>query len=109
MEERLPPVHPGEVLLEDFMKPLGLSRYRVAKDIGVPTLRISQIVRGQRSITADTALRLARYFGTSAAVWLRLQARYDLEIAEMQLAERIEREVKELPRQAMEVLGQGAG
>jgi addiction module HigA family antidote len=109
MEERLPPVHPGEVLLEDFMKPLGLSRYRLAKDIGVPTLRISQIVRGQRSITADTALRLARYFGTSAAVWLRLQARYDLERAEMQLAERIEREVKELPRQAMEVLGQGGG
>jgi len=109
MEERLPPVHPGEVLLEDFIKPLGLSRYRVAKDIGVPTLRISQIVRGQRSITADTALRLARYFGTSAAVWLRLQARYDLEMAEMQLAERIEREVKELPRQAREVLGQGAG
>jgi addiction module HigA family antidote len=109
MEERLPPVHPGEVLLEDFIKPLGLSRYRVAKDIGVPTLRISQIVRGQRSITADTALRLARYFGTSAAVWLRLQARYDLEIAEMELAERIEREVKELPRQSLEVLGQSAG
>ena len=109
MEERLPPVHPGEILLEDFIKPLGLSRYRVAKDIGVPTLRISQIVRGQRSITANTALRLARYFGTSAAVWLRLQARYDLEIAEMELAERIEREVKELPRQSLEVLGQGAG
>ncbi len=87
------------------MKPLGLSRYRVAKDIGVPTLRISQIVRGQRSITADTALRLARYFGTSAAVWVRLQARYDLEMAEMQLTERIEREVKELPRQVVEVLG----
>jgi addiction module HigA family antidote len=87
------------------MKPLGLSRYRVAKDMGVPTLRISQIVRGQRSITADTALRLARYFGTSAAVWLRLQARYDLEIAKTQLAERIEREVKELPRQALDVLG----
>ena len=109
MEKRLPPVHPGEVLLEDFMKPLGLSRYRVAKDMGVPALRISQIVRGQRSITADTALRLARYFGTSAAVWLRLQVRYDLEMAEMQLAERIEREVKELPRQAVEVLGQGVG
>ena len=66
--DRLPPVHPGEVLLEDFIKPLGLSQYRVAKDIGVPALRISQIVRGQRSITADTALRLARYFGTSAGV-----------------------------------------
>ena len=109
MKKRLPPVHPGEVLLEDFMKPLGLSRYRVAKDMGVPALRISQIVRGQRSITADTALRLARYFGTSAAVWVRLQARYDLEMAEMQLAGRIEREVKELPRQAVEVLGQGVG
>ncbi len=95
--ERLPAVHPGEVLWEDFMKPLGLSQYRVAKDIGVPALRISQIIRGQRSITADTALRLARYFGTSAAVWLRLQARYDLEMAEAKLAKRINREVKVLP------------
>lgn len=94
--KKLPPVHPGEVLLEDFMKPLGLSQYRVAKDIGVPSLRISQIVRGQRSITADTALRLARYFGTSAAVWLRMQARYDLEKAEAKMAKRIEREVKVL-------------
>lgn len=93
---KLPPVHPGEVLREDFMKPLGLSQYRVAKDIGVPTLRISQIVRGQRSITADTALRLGRYFGTSAAVWLRLQARYDLETAEAKIAKRINREVKTL-------------
>jgi addiction module HigA family antidote len=93
---RLPPIHPGEILLEDFMKPLGLSQYRVAKDIGVPALRISQIVRGQRSITADSALRLARYFGTSAAVWLRLQARYDLEVAEAKMARRITREVKVL-------------
>lgn len=97
-EERLPPVHPGEVLWEDFMQPLGLSRYRVAKDVGVPTLRISQIVRGQRAITADTALRLARYFGTSAVVWTRLQARYDLEVAERQLGEQIAHEVKELAR-----------
>ena len=89
--EKLPPVHPGEVLLEDFIKPLGLSQYRVAKDIGVPTLRVTQIVRGQRSITADTALRLARYFGTSANVWLRMQARYDLEVAEAKLAKRIKR------------------
>lgn len=96
MEERLPPVHPGEVLLEDFMKPLGLSQYRLAKDIGVPPLRIHQIVHGKRSITADTALRLARYFGTSATVWMRLQARYDLEVAQDQLAERIKREVKVL-------------
>src|SRR3990172_2244148 len=94
--ERLPPIHPGEILLEDFMKPLELSSYRVAKDIGVPALRISQIVRGQRSITADTAMRLARYFGTSAAIWLRLQARYDLEIAEAKMAKRINREVKVL-------------
>jgi antitoxin HigA-1 len=92
----LPPVHPGEVLLEDFMKPIGLSQYRVAKDIGVSPLRISQIVRGKRSITADTALRLARYFGTSPAVWLRLQARYDLEVAESQIAKRINQEVKVL-------------
>ncbi len=98
MADRLPPVHPGEVLLEDFMKPLGLSQYRVAKDIGVPTLRISQIVRGQRAVTADTAMRLARYFGTSPIVWMRLQARYDLEIAEAELAPRIAREVNVLQR-----------
>jgi len=94
--EKLPLIHPGEILLEDFMKPLELSSYRVAKDIGVPALRISQIVRGQRSITADTAMRLARYFGTSAGIWLRLQARYDLEIAEAKMAKRINREVKVL-------------
>ena len=90
----LPPVYPGEVLLEDFMKPLGLSQYRLAKDIGVPALRISQIVRGQRAITADTALRLARYFGTSPDVWLRLQATYDLEVAQRQIGKRIAREVR---------------
>ena len=94
--ERLPPIHPGEVLLEDFMKPFGLSQYRVAQDIGVPALRINQIVRGKRAITADTAMRLARYFGTSPDVWLRLQARYDLEVAEQAIGERIEREVKVL-------------
>lgn len=94
--DRLPPVHPGEVLLEDFIKPLGLSQYRVAKDIGVPTLRINQIVRGERAITADTALRLARYFGASPHVWLRMHARYDLEVAEARTAKRINREVKVL-------------
>ena len=94
MEERLPPVHPGEVLLEDFMKPLGLSQYRLAKDIGVTPIRISQIVRGKRSVTVDTAMRLGRYFGTSAGVWLRLQVRYDLEVAEQKLTEKIKREVK---------------
>ena len=94
MDEILSPIPPGEVLLEDFMKPLGLSQYRLAKDIGVTPIRISQIVNGKRAITVDTALRLARYFGTSAAVWLRLQVRYDLEVAEKELKERIQREVK---------------
>jgi addiction module HigA family antidote len=98
MMDRLPPIHPGEVLWEDFMKPLGLSQYRVAKDIGVPQLRISQIIKGKRAITADTAMRLARYFGTSAEVWLRLQARYDLEVAEATFGERIDHEVKVLLR-----------
>jgi len=107
-EEKLPPIHPGEVLWEDFMQPLGLSQYRVAKDIGVPTLRISQIVRGQRAISADTALRLARYFGTSAVVWTRLQARYDLEVTEQQKGEQIAREVKVLARPPA-VLTQQAG
>ena len=96
MDEILSPIHPGEVLLEDFMKPLGLSQYRLAKDIGVTPIRISQIVNGQRAITVDTAMRLARYFGTSAAVWLRLQMRYDLEVAENELQEKIDREVKVL-------------
>jgi len=93
-DKSLSPIHPGEVLLEDFMKPLGLTQYRLAHDIGVTPIRISQIVNGERSITVDTAMRLARYFGTSAAVWLRLQVRYDLEVAERELSERINREVK---------------
>ena len=96
MDETLSPIHPGEVLLEDFMKPLGLSQYRLAQDIGVTPIRISQIVHGQRSITVDTAMRLARYFGTSAVVWLRLQVRYDLEVAEKTMTDRINREVKVL-------------
>ncbi|MFZ5880639.1 MAG: HigA family addiction module antitoxin [Chloroflexota bacterium] len=99
MDEILSPIHPGEVLLEDFMKPLGLSQYRLAHDLGVTPIRISQIVNGQRAITVDTAMRLARYFGTSAAVWLRLQVRYDLEVAEKEMSDRINREVKVL-RQA---------
>ncbi len=94
MDKTLSPIHPGEILLEDFMKPLGLTQYRLAHDIGVTPIRISQIVNGERSITVDTAMRLARYFGTSAAVWLRLQVRYDLEVAEKQLSKRINREVK---------------
>lgn len=92
--KKLPPVHPGEVLLEDFMKPNKLSAYRVAKDIGVPALRIHQIIKGKRGISADTALRLARYFGTSAAVWVKMQARYELEVAKGELERRISKEVK---------------
>lgn len=89
----LPPVHPGEVLLEEFLTPLDLSQYRLAKDIGVPPRRINEIVHGKRAITADTALRLARYFGTSARFWLNLQAQYDLDVQSDILGDRLEREV----------------
>lgn len=98
MDKSLSPIHPGEVLLEDFMKPLGLTQYRLARELGVTPIRISQIVNGERSITVDTAMRLARYFGTSAAVWLRLQVRYDLEVAEKELGPRISREVRVRPQ-----------
>lgn len=94
MDKKLSPIHPGEVLAEDFLKPLGITQYRLAKDIGVPPIRISQIIRGDRSITVDTAMRLARYFGTSAEIWLRLQVRYDLESAEPVIGKRIQKEVK---------------
>jgi len=94
MDNTLSPIHPGEILLEDFMKPLNLTQYRLAHDIGVTPIRISQIVHGQRAISVDTAMRLARYFSTSAGVWLRLQVRYDLEVAEKELSARINREVK---------------
>ena len=94
--KKLPPVHPGEVLLEDFMKPLGLSQYRVAKDLGVPPLRISQIVRGKRAITADTALRLAKYFKTTPGIWVRLQGRYDLEVTQSKIGKQIDRQVHAL-------------
>ena len=103
MDNTLTPIHPGEVLLEDFMKPLGLTQYRLAHDIGVTPIRISQIVNGQRAISVDTAMRLARYFSTSAAVWLRLQVRYDLEVAQGQLSDRINREVKVLHQPASRV------
>ncbi len=96
----LPPVHPGEILLEDFLNPLGITRYRLAKSIGVPQRRIDEICAGKRAITADTAMRLARFFGTDAQSWMNLQAAYDLEVAEMNLAERIEREVKPLKKAA---------
>ena len=92
----LPPVHPGEILLEDFLKPMGITRYRLAKSIGVPQRRIDEICSAKRAITADTAMRLARFLDTDAQSWMNLQAGYDLEVAEMSLAERIEREVKPL-------------
>jgi addiction module HigA family antidote len=96
MVKRFEPVHPGEVLLEEFLKPMGISQYRLAKDISVHARRINEIVHGKRSITADTALRLSRYFGLSERFWLNLQARYDLETEKDHLAERLEREVKVL-------------
>ncbi len=90
---KLPPVHPGEILLEEFLKPLALSQYRVAKDTSVPPRRINEIVHGKRAVTADTALRLARYFGTSERFWLNLQSRYDLELEKDRLGDRLVREV----------------
>ena len=88
------PIHPGEILMEEFLKPLGVSQYRLAKDINVPARRINEIVHGKRSITADTALRLSRYFNLSERFWLNLQARYDLEVEKDKLNHRIEAEVK---------------
>jgi addiction module HigA family antidote len=93
---KLPPVHPGEILLEEFLSPLGVSQYRLAKETSVPPRRINEIVRGSRSISADTALRLARSFGTSERFWLNLQARYDLEVEKDRLGDRLRREVKVL-------------
>ena len=90
------PIHPGEVLLEEFLKPLNISQYKLAKDISVPPRRINEIVQGKRSISADTALRLSRYFGLSERFWLNLQARYDLEVEKDKLNRRIEQEVKVL-------------
>ena len=94
--KKLPPIHPGEILIEEFLKPMGLSQYRLAKDISVPPRRINEIVHGKRSISADTALRLGRFFGISPQFWLNLQTRFDLEVAEDLLAERIEKEVQVL-------------
>lgn len=89
----LPPVPPGEILLEDFLKPLDITRYRLAKSISVPQRRIDEICAGKRAITADTAMRLARFFGCDAQSWMNLQAAYDLETAEVKLADKIDAEV----------------
>jgi antitoxin HigA-1 len=94
MSTKLTPVHPREVLFEEFLRPLELSQYRLAKDIRVPPRRINEIVHGTRSITADTALRLARYFGTSERFWLNLQAQYDLDVERDRLGDRLAREVR---------------
>lgn len=83
------PVHPGEILIEEFLEPMHLSQYRLAKDLAVPARRINEIVHGKRSISADTALRLAAYFGTSERFWLNLQTRYDLEIHKLKLADEL--------------------
>ena len=95
-EKKLPPIHPGEILQEEFLKPMQISQYRLAKDISVPPRRINEIVHGKRSITADTALRLGKYFGISPQFWLNLQTRYDLEITEDLLRNRLDKEVQAL-------------
>ncbi len=93
-EEKLPPIHPGEILLEEFLKPMELSQYRLAKDISVSPRRINEIVHRKRSISPDTALRLARYFGLSERFWMNLQTRYDLELEKDRLEGRLEEEVQ---------------
>jgi addiction module HigA family antidote len=98
MAKKLDPIHPGEILLLEFLEPLELSQYRLAKDISVPPRRINEIVHGKRGITADTALRLARYFGTTEAFWMNLQARYDLEVQRDELGNSLERDVAVLER-----------
>lgn len=100
MAKIMEPIHPGEVLAEEFLRPLAVSQYKLAKDIKVPARRINEIVHGKRSITADTALRLSRYFGLSERFWLNLQARYDLEVEKEKLKGRIEEEVKVLERKS---------
>ena len=94
--KKLSPIHPGEILLDEFLRPMGISQYRLAKDTSVPPRRINEIVHGKRSITADTALRLGRFFGMSPQFWLNLQTRYDLEVTEDLLEDRLDDEVHAL-------------
>ena len=98
MPKKMPPIHPGQILLEEFLDPMEISQYRLAKDISVPPRRINEIVHGLRGITADTALRLSRYFGTTEMFWMNLQARYDMETQKDALANRLSREVTVLSR-----------
>lgn len=99
-KNKLDPVHPGEVLLEEFLRPLGLTQYRLAKDIHVPARRINEIVQRKRSISADTALRLSRYFGNSAKFWLNLQTQYDLDIQEEKIISELETSIKPFKKAA---------
>ncbi len=100
--EKMPPVHPGEILLEEYLRPLGISQNKLGRDLGVPAQRINEIVRGQRAITLDTALRLAKYFRTTPRFWLNLQLHYDLEMArETRLIDRVNREVRERVEKAV--------
>ena len=93
MPRKPEPVHPGEILLKEFLEPMGISQYRLAKDVNVPARRINEIVHGKRAITADTALRLSRYFGMTEQFWMNLQTRYDLELEKDRLGSRLKREV----------------
>ncbi len=93
MGKKLDPIHPGEILLEEFLIPMGISQYRLAKDISVPPRRINEIVHGKRAISADTALRLSRFFGTTERFWMNLQSRYDLEVEKDKLGARLDEEV----------------
>ena len=95
-KKQLDPIPPGEILLEEFLKPMGISQNKLGRDIGVPITRINEIVHGKRSITVDTAMRLARYFGTSPEVWMNLQQRYDLEIAREELQPKLEKTIEPL-------------
>jgi len=96
MARKLAPIHPGEILLEEFLEPMEITQYRLAKDISVPARRINEIVHGKRRISADTALRLSKYFGTTERFWLNLQIRFDLEIEKDRLGSRLDDEVQEL-------------
>lgn len=98
MQNHVTPIHPGEILLEEFLVPLGLTQYKLAKDIGVHPRRVNEIVHGKRAITANTALRLSRYFGTSAQFWMNLQAAYDLEVESKKLGKLIARDISPLKR-----------
>jgi|SRR5208283_4119844 len=97
--KKMPPIHPGEILFEEFLVPMRISQYKLSKDISVPPRRINEIVQGKRSISADTALRLSRYFGLSERFWLNLQARYDLEVQKDKLNVRLVKEVRVLTLQ----------